>query len=64
MAQTEAPALPKIAHEEFCLPRPENDEVRVEQYKALGVDDKGHERALRVTRCLECGAATYRPAEN
>lgn len=63
MAPTQTKPLPRIAHEEFCLPRPENDEPRLEQYTAIGDDSKGHERALTVTRCIECGAATYRPKD-
>jgi hypothetical protein len=61
MAQASTQTAPKIAHEEFCLKRPEYDEVRIESYVAHGVDDKGHERPLRVHRCIECGAARYRP---
>ncbi|MDR7253714.1 hypothetical protein J2X46_002704 [Nocardioides sp. BE266] len=64
MAQTAAPAQPKIAHEEFCLKRPEYDEVRIESYVAHGVDGQGHERPLRVHRCIECGAASYRPVSD
>lgn len=56
-----APTAPRIAHEEYCMPRPELEEVRVEVYPATGDDGRGNERTLIVTRCLECGAASYRP---
>jgi hypothetical protein len=54
---------PRVSHEEFCLPRPELSEVRMESYPAVGLDNRGQERTLIVTRCIECGAATYRPKD-
>lgn len=56
-----APELPKVAHEYFCQPRPKNKEPRIESYLAAQVDANGVEtgRKIRVTRCLECGAARY-----
>jgi hypothetical protein len=52
----------KVRHEEFCLPRPGSDAPRVEQFAAMSDDPKtGKSTATHtVTRCLECGAATYR----
>jgi hypothetical protein len=54
-------ADPKIRHEDFCLPRPDAGEVRMEVFKAFA-DDPGTGRSRpthTVHRCLECGAATY-----
>ncbi len=53
--------VPRIRHEEFCLPRPGLDEPRVEHFTAYG-DDPGTGRSRpthAVHRCLECGAAHY-----
>lgn len=63
MAQTATveQTTPRIAHEEFCLPRPDEDGPRIESYSATGDDVNGRPRTLNVTRCVECGAATYRP---
>ena len=59
-----AEALP-LAHELFCLPRPDEDGPRIESYTATGtVDSEGRERKWSVTRCLECGATTYRPKDD
>lgn len=57
-----AAAPPKIRHEEFCLPRPGSDAPRIETYPAFVDDPKtGKSRPTHdVTRCIECGAATYR----
>jgi hypothetical protein len=53
-----------LRHEEFCLPRPGADKPRVEGFLAYTDDPAGLSRpAMFVTRCLECGAATYRPIE-
>lgn len=53
---------PKIRHEEFCLPRPGMDEPRIESYVHTDDDPKtGLSRPTHdVSRCLECGAATYK----
>jgi len=51
----------KIRHEEFCLPRPGEDEPRLETYPYLA-DDLATGRArpvAQVTRCIECGATHY-----
>lgn len=57
---------PKIAHEEFCLPPSARDpqseykEPRVESFLASRLDSAGRELgAVRVWRCIECGAARY-----
>ncbi len=55
---------PGVRHEEFCLPRPEEIEPRLETFPYLqdnpttGRSTKTH----TVTRCLECGASSYMPA--
>jgi hypothetical protein len=51
-----------IRHEEFCLPRPGAGEPRVEGFIAYEDDAQtGRTRpAAVVTRCLECGAASYK----
>lgn len=56
-----APELPQVSHEYFCKPRPENKEPRIESFLAAQVGANGVEtgRMVRVTRCLECGAARY-----
>lgn len=54
-----APAV--LRHEVFCLPRPGELAPRIESYVALSDDPKGRSRPTHdVTRCLECGAASYR----
>ena len=52
-----------VRHEDFCLPRPDEKEVRLEGFVAYEDDAQtGRTRpAAAVTRCLECGAASYRP---
>lgn len=52
----------KVRHEEFCLPRPGLTEPRIETFAAMSDDPKtGKSQPTHdVTRCLECGAATYR----
>ena len=53
-----------IRHEEFCLPRPEESEARVEGFIAYEDDAAGRIRpAAFVSRCLECGAASYKRSE-
>lgn len=50
-----------IRHERFCLPRPGLVEPRIEKF-AAATDDLGTGRSRPshdVTRCMECGAATY-----
>jgi hypothetical protein len=51
----------KIRHEEFCMPRPGAQAPRIESYIALADDPQtGRSRPTHdVSRCLECGAATY-----
>ena len=53
----------KVRHEDFCLPRPGESEPRVESYVHMGDDPASGRSAPThdVTRCLECGAATYKP---
>ena len=53
----------ELRHEAFCLPRPENKEPRGEGVVAYADDaETGRSRAAaHVTRCLECGAANYKP---
>lgn len=51
----------KVRHEEFCKPRPGEKEPRMETYLHMG-DDPASGRSApthNVTRCLECGAASY-----
>jgi hypothetical protein len=52
-----------VHHEDFCLPRPGEKEPRIEGFVAYEDDAQtGRTRpAAAVTRCLECGAASYRP---
>ncbi len=57
---------PRVRHEEFCLPRPDATEPRVEIFPYLQ-DNPATGRSTKthtVTRCLECGAAHYERAEN
>ena len=51
-----------LRHEEFCLPRPDEKEPRIEGFLAYEDDpESGRARASAfVTRCLECGAASYK----
>ena len=50
----------KIRHEEFCLPRPDQDGARIESYLFYGDDPSGavSKATHRITRCIECGAQT------
>ncbi len=52
-----------LRHEVFCTPRPGVEEPRIETYTHLGDDPKtGRSFPTHdITRCLECGAATYQP---
>ena len=51
-----------VRHEEFCLPRPGEDKPRIEGFVAYEDTTAGRSRpAMDVTRCIECGAASYRP---
>lgn len=54
---------PDLRHEVFCLPRPGAVEPRIEQYPHVDDDPQtGRSRATHnVTRCIECGAASYQP---
>jgi hypothetical protein len=56
-----AATAPKIRHEDFCLPRPDAEEPRVESFRTYGDDPAtGRSRPTHmVHRCLECGAANY-----
>lgn len=50
-----------LRHEEFCLPRPGEPAARIEGFLAYEDDASGRSRpAAFVTRCLECGAASYK----
>jgi hypothetical protein len=48
-------------HDDFCLPRPGEDEPRIETYPVprYGEDGKPQVGAVLVRRCVECGNATY-----
>lgn len=61
MPATATKAADKVRHEEFCLPRPGEQEPRMETYPHMGDDPETGRSAPThdVTRCLECGAATY-----
>ncbi len=51
-----------LAHEHFCQPTGDREEIRVEDYISYADDGDGRSvPAKLVTRCLECGAATYQP---
>lgn len=54
-------SAPKLRHEEFCLPRPNEDAPRIERYTYMTDDPAtGRSRPTHdVYRCLECGAASY-----
>ncbi len=57
---------PRLRHEEFCLPRPDETAPRIETFPYLQ-DNPATGRSTKthtVTRCLECGAANYERAEN
>lgn len=59
-ATTERTALPEIRHEHWCRPTGERTQIRVEQFIAYRDMPTGRsDPAMRVTRCLECGEATY-----
>jgi hypothetical protein len=54
---------PKVRHEEFCPVVDKGQEPRLESFDYIG-DDPTTNRSRpthHVTRCLDCGAATYRP---
>lgn len=55
MTTTEA-----IRHEPFCLPRPGNDEPRIETFRTERYGEDGITVIARptVTRCVECGEQT------
>ena len=55
------PATTEVQHEPFCLPRPGNDEVRMESWLADKYDGEAIVGKTRVVRCIECGAACYTP---
>ena len=49
-----------LDHEDFCLPRPGEDEVRRETYTLPVYDDNDHvTRYVHVERCQECGVIAY-----
>ena len=65
-AAPEKTDLPQIRHEVWCRPTADQfgrmrSEVRIEQFDALNDDPRTGRSApvARVTRCLECGEATY-----
>lgn len=59
-ATTETTTLPLIRHEHFCQPTGGRAAVRIEQFLAYRDTQAGRsEPAVRVTRCMECGEATY-----
>lgn len=48
-----------IEHEEFCLPRPDEDRPRIESYRGERSNEHGVVVARPlVQRCLDCGAQT------
>ncbi len=49
-----------ILHQQFCLPRPGEDEPRIESYQAERTGPDGLTVTARptITRCLECGSMT------
>ena len=61
MPATKTVPTDRLRHEEFCQPRPESAEVRIESYPYLADDlATGRSRPVaKVTRCVECGATTY-----
>ncbi len=50
-----------LLHERFCLPRPGASAPRIEVYDAARYGEDGITQVgvIRVTRCIECGNATY-----
>ena len=52
--------MSSIKHAEFCLPRPENTEPRLERYTHRHEDGT----VTSVERCVECGEAHYLPLGN
>ncbi len=49
-----------IEHERFCLPRPGEDEPRIETFTVARTAPDGvtHIGYARVTRCIECAEQT------
>ncbi len=61
---TVAPNPKSVRHEEFCLPRPGEQEPRIEGFMSYEDDPAGRSRPVAfVTRCIECGAAAYKRTE-
>ncbi len=60
MTEVQTPT-PEVRHEAFCLPTGNRAEVRIERFAAVSEDPvSGKSRPTHdVTRCIECGAATY-----
>jgi hypothetical protein len=65
LAAATAPKYDSLNHEEFCLPRPDEDAPRIEGFVSYSDDPQtGRSRPTAfVTRCLECGVAKYRPID-
>lgn len=60
---TERVELPAVRHEHWCQPTGDRGEVRIEQFLAHRDMPSGRsEVVMRVTRCMECGEASYDPA--
>ncbi len=58
----EPPTLDEVRHEYFCLPQEDAEAPRIEGFVSYIDTDAGRSAAHRfVTRCVECGATTYRP---
>ena len=57
-----APAKPKIRHEDWCPVVDKDAAARLESYPYLGEDPvTGRSRATHeITRCQDCGAASYK----
>lgn len=58
---TTKPDTTNLKHEDFCLPRPDEPQVRIESYPVdkYGPDGVKKIGTVQVVRCIECGAATY-----
>ena len=65
MAATTTRKLGDVRHEYFCpINRPDTDPPRIEGFPAYADNAAGQSRpAAFVTRCVECGAASYEPIE-
>lgn len=63
MPKIDTPQLDEVRHEYFCQPTEGRNQIRLEGFPSY-IDDPntGRSRPTQwVTRCVECGASTYRP---